>query len=146
MHVFRIFEMHAERTKIGFIMFQITNKIPWFFQVDFFKFHDFSRFLGLFSNSMIFPGLEKVFSFSRFPWFFQGLETQLLLVLTGFLILCHFYSKNTVCEIAHHAHSILSLAVWLVVHFIMSQIYFLSFCRPVNEKPQFLKILNRITA
>ena len=47
--------------KIGFTKFQITDKIPWFFQVDFFKFHDFSRFLGLFSNSMIFPGLEKVF-------------------------------------------------------------------------------------
>ncbi len=51
---------HSAR-KIGFIKFKITDKIPWFFQVDFSKFHDFSRFLGLFPNSMIFPGLEKVF-------------------------------------------------------------------------------------
>ena len=41
-------------------------KIPWFFQVDFFKFHDFSRFLGLFPNSMIFPGLEKVIFILQF--------------------------------------------------------------------------------
>ncbi len=32
-----------------------------FSRLIFFKFHDFSRFFGLFSNSMIFPGLEKVF-------------------------------------------------------------------------------------
>ncbi len=47
--------------KIGFTKSQITDKTPWFFQVDFFKFHDFSMFFGLFPNSMIFPGLEKVF-------------------------------------------------------------------------------------
>ncbi len=47
--------------KFGLKKLQITKKIPWFFQVDFSKFHDFSRFLGLFSNSMIFPGLENLF-------------------------------------------------------------------------------------
>ena len=31
------------------------------------KFHDFSRFFGLFPNSIIFPGLEKVFF--HFPGF-----------------------------------------------------------------------------
>ena len=51
--------VHSAR-KIRFKKFQITKKIPRFFQVDFSKFHDFSRFLGLFSNSifqvsMIFP-------------------------------------------------------------------------------------------
>ncbi len=62
--------------KIGFTICQIPEKIPWFFRIDFFKFHDFSTFLGSFSSSMIVPGLEKdFFSFSRFPWFYQRLET-----------------------------------------------------------------------
>ena len=54
--------------KIWITKFQITDEITWFFQVDFFKFHDFSRFFFLlFSNSMIFPGLEKFFF--HFPGF-----------------------------------------------------------------------------
>ncbi len=62
-------------------MFQITAKILWFFQVDFFKFHDFSSVLGLFPNSMIFPGLEKVFfHFPGFHDFSRGWKPWLLLI------------------------------------------------------------------
>ncbi len=45
-------------------------QIPWFFQVfgAFSKFHDFSR-SGIF-----------FFSFSRFPWFFQRLETLFIVM------------------------------------------------------------------
>ncbi len=55
--VYMILEICAERTKNWF--YNVSNHL--FFQIDFFKFHDFSRSLGLFLNSMIFPGLEKVF-------------------------------------------------------------------------------------
>ncbi len=51
--------------KIGPTMFQITDKNPRFFQVDLFKFHDFSRSGIFFLN---FPGFHD---------FFQRLETLL---------------------------------------------------------------------
>ena len=51
--------------KFGFTKYQITDKIPWFFQVDFFKFHDFSR-----SGKSFFSHFSGVHDFSRGwkPW------------------------------------------------------------------------------
>ncbi len=44
-----------------------------FFRMDILKFHDFFMILALFSNSMIFPGLQNgFFSFSRFSMIFQA--------------------------------------------------------------------------
>ncbi len=72
---YRYLKCARSARKIGFTKFQITDKIPWFFQVDFSKFHGFPRFWGFFQIPWFFQVWKRFFSFSRFPWFFQRLET-----------------------------------------------------------------------
>ena len=67
----KFFDQHCKRrgsTKFCEARENLVSLKKFIFRVDFFKFHDFSRFLELFPNSVIFPGLENFFfSFSRFP-------------------------------------------------------------------------------